>query len=126
LPHRVLSAARGGAEDVVNSEGAGSVAIVPKPFFHRHKAGGDEVKTTLSNEALEATMNPFGLLIVAAGLFGMAGGVFDWDWFMNHRKARFMCAILSRNGARIFYVLLGLGLVVLGTLLTTGVIQDAG
>ena len=71
-------------------------------------------------------MNPFGLLIVAGGLFSMAGGVLDWDWFMNHRKARFMCAILTRNGARIFYVLLGLGLAIFGGLLTAGVIQDAG
>jgi len=70
-------------------------------------------------------MNPVGLLIVAGGLFGMAGGIFDWEWFMNHRKARFMCTILTRTGARIFYVVLGLGLVVLGTLITMGVMQES-
>ena len=71
-------------------------------------------------------MNPVGLLIVAAGLFGVAGGIFNWEWFMNHHKARFMCTILTRTGARIFYVVLGLGLVVLGILITMGIVQDSG
>jgi hypothetical protein len=70
-------------------------------------------------------MNPLGLLLVAAGLFGAAGGIFDWEWFMNSHKARFMSTILTRTGARIFYVILGLGIVVLGTLITMGVIQES-
>jgi hypothetical protein len=70
-------------------------------------------------------MNPLGLLIVTPGLFCAAGGIFNWEWFMNHRKARFICAMLTRTGARIFYVLLGLGLVVLGTLITVGIVQDS-
>ena len=71
-------------------------------------------------------MNPMGLLLVACGLFSAAGAVMDWDWFMNHRKARFMTSIFGRNGARAFYVILGLVLVVLGTLITAGILQDAG
>ena len=71
-------------------------------------------------------MNPIGILIVIAGLFSVAGGAMDWEWFMNHRKARFLCTILSRTGARIFYVVLGLGIAVLGVLVTMGIVSDAG
>jgi Immunity protein 17 len=62
---------------------------------------------------LEA-MSPLGLLIIGVGVFALAGSICDWDWFMNARKARFMVAILTRNGARIFYALLGLALGTLG------------
>ena len=33
----------------------------------------------------------WGLIIVLAGVFSIAGGAFDWEWFMNHRKARAIC-----------------------------------
>ena len=59
-------------------------------------------------------MNLLGLLFVGAGLFAMAGTLFNWDWFMNHPKARFMVRILTRKGARIFYSCLGLGLFIYG------------
>ncbi|MEM9818618.1 MAG: immunity 17 family protein [Cyanobacteria bacterium P01_A01_bin.123] len=67
-------------------------------------------------------MDPAGLILVAVGLFSAAGDILNWEWFMNHRKARFMCAILTRTGARIFYVILGLGIAVAGALLTLGII----
>jgi len=42
---------------------------------------------------------------------------------MNNHKARFMSAILTRTGARGFYVILGLGLAVVGVLACMGVID---
>ena len=48
-----------------------------------------------------------GLLIIGAGLFSIAGGVFAWPWFMNHRKARFFVNLLGENGARGLYIVLG-------------------
>ena len=68
-------------------------------------------------------MNPIGFFFVAAGIFAIAGAVCDWDWFMNARKARFVVALLTRNGARIFYGLLGAGLAVLGVMLALGLIE---
>lgn len=68
-------------------------------------------------------MNPIALLIVAAGAFAMAGAIFNWDFFMNARKARFLVNLLSRTGARIFYGLLGLGLAILGILGTLGIVD---
>ncbi|MFT5526728.1 MAG: hypothetical protein ACI9G1_000145 [Pirellulaceae bacterium] len=70
-------------------------------------------------------MNLFGLLIVAAGVFSICGAAFDWDFFMNSRKAQFIVGIFGRPGARIFYGLLGLGITVLGALLALGIIRDA-
>ena len=70
-------------------------------------------------------MNPVGLILVAAGLFSICGAAFDWDFFINSRKARFFVSILGRTGARIFYAILGLVIVVLGALITLGILKDA-
>ena len=68
-------------------------------------------------------MNPMGLFLVFAGLFSVAGGVFNWEWFMTHRKARFMTAILTRTGARIFYIALGTFIAVIGFVTTFGAVE---
>jgi hypothetical protein len=62
---------------------------------------------------------------MGVGGFALAGSICDWDWFMNARKARFMVALLTRTGARIFYALLGLIILTLGTLATFGLIDLA-
>lgn len=68
-------------------------------------------------------MNPIGLLLVAAGAFSMAGAYFDWEWFMMSRRARLMVMIFGRNGARIFYGLLGGAIAVAGIMFTAGVLK---
>jgi len=68
-------------------------------------------------------MNLFGLAFVAIGVFSILGAVCDWDWFMNARKARFLVTILTRNGARVLYMILGVALVVLGVLGILGVVD---
>lgn len=62
-------------------------------------------------------------LILAAGLFSMAGGLFNWSFFIHSRKARIWVKFLGERGARIFYVVLGAGIVTVGALLATGVID---
>jgi hypothetical protein len=69
-------------------------------------------------------MNPLGVLWIAIGVFALCGAVFDWQWFMNHPKTRFFTSILGRTGARKFYGLLGIGLVVLGVLFAYMLIPD--
>jgi hypothetical protein len=61
-----------------------------------------------------------GLLIAAAGLFSLCGAFFDWDWFINHRKAQFFNNIWGRQGTRLFYGILGSALVVIGVASATG------
>ncbi len=47
------------------------------------------------------------LLCLLGGLFAIFCSAKNYDWFMEHRKARTMSAILGRNGARAFYIVLG-------------------
>ena len=68
-------------------------------------------------------MNPFALLFIGVGAFAILGAICNWDWFMNARKARSVVKLLTRNGARIFYGILGLALVVLGVLGAVGIID---
>ena len=49
-----------------------------------------------------------GVLIIAAGLFTITGAGMDWNWFMMNSRARLFVWLFGRNGARIFYILLGL------------------
>lgn len=53
-----------------------------------------------------------GILILACGIFTIFCAAKDYDWFMNHRKAKLFVAIFGRGGARVVYVLLGLVLTV--------------
>ena len=55
-----------------------------------------------------------GLFFLAAGIFVCVCSIGNFDWFMGHRKARFWVSMIGRNGARVFYTLLGLFLTGLG------------
>jgi hypothetical protein len=59
-------------------------------------------------------VNPIGFFIVAIGLFAIAGGLRDWPWFWNSSRARFVTTILTRAGARVFYVAMGIVSMVCG------------
>ena len=67
---------------------------------------------------------PLALLLVPAGLFAIAGGVFNWEWFMSSRKARTLVKFIGRGGARVFYCLLGSAITIVGLLITFGVIAS--
>jgi hypothetical protein len=67
---------------------------------------------------------PLGLLLVLAGFFSIAGGVFNWEWFLACRKARTLVKFLGRGGARIFYCLLGSAITILGLLITFGIVAS--
>ena len=54
------------------------------------------------------------IVLILVGLFTIAGGTFDWDWFMGHWKARLFLKIFGRNGARVFYIIFGLCIAGLG------------
>ena len=68
-------------------------------------------------------MDVFGLVPLITGLFAIVCAAVDFDWYMNHRKARVFCTLLTRTGARVFYIVLGLGLTVLGVLMLAGVVD---
>jgi len=68
-------------------------------------------------------MNPLGLILIAGGVFSVLGAALDWDFFMESRKARLFVGMLGRNGARVFYGILGTGIAVFGTLGVMGVVD---
>ena len=68
-------------------------------------------------------MDPKGLFVIAAGVFSICGALFNWDWFMNHRKAQFFSRVLGRQGARVFYGALGTAIAVVGGAISLGVIK---
>ena len=59
-------------------------------------------------------MNPIGFLIAAVGLFALAGSMSRWPWFWNSGRARTVVDIFGRSGARTFYFVIGMFLVVTG------------
>jgi hypothetical protein len=50
-------------------------------------------------------------LVGFAGAFTIAGAALDWDLFMGSRRATLCVRLLGRNGARVFYGVLGVGLI---------------
>ena len=66
-------------------------------------------------------MNPTGLILVAVGAFSIAGSVANWDFFFNSRKAWLIVRLFGRQGARIFYGLLGTTIATIGLLVTFGI-----
>ncbi len=65
------------------------------------------------------------VLVVLAGLLCACAAAFDWNWFMEHRKAASISHLLgSRERGRVFYGLLGMFLIVMGFLQVFGVIKD--
>ena len=61
-----------------------------------------------------------GAITIALGLFTCSAAIFNWDWYYELQKARWLQALCGRNGARIFFGILGLGLIVLGSAIATG------
>jgi hypothetical protein len=68
-------------------------------------------------------MNPFGLLVVAAGALLVRGGIYRWRWFMNNWEAKFIAGRFGDTGVRVFYVVFGLAFMALGVLITAGVVS---
>lgn len=55
-------------------------------------------------------------IFIALGLFSLVAGVFNIDWYFQTSGAATFIKLFGRKGARIFYALLGLGLITCGIL----------
>jgi len=64
-----------------------------------------------------------GGILALIGVFALAGAIFQWSFFMNHRKAQFFIRLFGVNGTRIIYGALGVGLSVFGCLMALGIIE---
>lgn len=54
-----------------------------------------------------------------AGAFAIIASIFNWDFFFESRKARFMTSIIGRDGSRIFYAAVGIFLFYLAYKMST-------
>lgn len=61
------------------------------------------------------------LFFIAAGIFSILGAVLKWPFFMRSGKARGLAKLVGETGTRIFYIIIGIILVILGVfLIATG------
>ena len=65
---------------------------------------------------MEANQLPVILIGLVAGLFTIICAAKDYDWFIENRKTWLLIKLIGRDGTRIFYVLLGILIIVLGFL----------
>ncbi len=56
-------------------------------------------------------------LIFGVGFYTIIAAYLDWDWFFRHHRARPIVGLFGRQGARVFYILLGGLLVGMGACL---------
>lgn len=64
-----------------------------------------------------------GAVAIAIGLFVMSAALFNWEWYYQLHKARWIESICGRGGARVFFGVLGLALIVLGAAIATGMLS---
>jgi Immunity protein 17 len=57
-----------------------------------------------------------GLLVLGAGAFTITASVQNWEWFFTNARARLLVGLLGRQGARVFYGVLGAALAVGGVI----------
>lgn len=55
-----------------------------------------------------------GIVTILGGIFCICGSVLNWNFFFNNYRARHIVNGFGRNGARIFYIALGIFLVIAG------------
>ena len=67
-------------------------------------------------------MKAASIILIFAGLYTLIGAIGNWNWFMESRKAGRWVKIAGRNGARVFYILFGTVLIIIGTLFSVGII----
>lgn len=60
---------------------------------------------------MEGDMGIVFWILIAVGLYRLAGALFNWNWFYRFSWSRFLERMLGRTAARIFYALLGAALV---------------
>ncbi len=62
----------------------------------------------------------FSGIFLLIGLFSFAASIFNWDFFFNARRSKWLVNIIGRNGTRFFYSILGITLMIVGLLSFVG------
>tara|TARA_Y100001968_G_C19352372_1_gene715332 strand:+ start:305 stop:502 length:198 start_codon:yes stop_codon:yes gene_type:complete len=60
-------------------------------------------------------MDGYSIFFILAGLFTLFAAQSNWNWFWNHPRAKGIIWIFrGRKGARVFYLIIGVALLVGG------------
>ena len=54
------------------------------------------------------------LLFIVIGFYAIAGAALNREGFMGNPKAQVFVRLFGRTGTRVFYIIVGLGLITLG------------
>ena len=54
------------------------------------------------------------LLFIVVGFYSIAGAALNWEWFMGDPKAKVFARLFGRTGTRVFYIILGVGVLIFG------------
>ncbi len=58
------------------------------------------------------------IILILGGAFSIFCAYKDYDWFMDNYKARPFVKLFGRDGARKFYIFLGIFIIVCGIVIT--------
>ena len=61
-----------------------------------------------------------GFLTIVLGSVVVLAAIFNWQWYYDLRKARWVESMCGRQGARIVFAVLGVALIVLGGAIAVG------
>ena len=61
--------------------------------------------------------------MMAVGAFMIVSSIINLEWFFKQRRAQTLIKLMGRNGARIFYSLMGLMFVIFGWMVLSGRIE---
>ena len=73
-----------------------------------------DVLVSLDNDETELAGDFILTLFIALGIFSIVAAILNLDWYFQTSGAMTFVKWLGRKGARIFYALLGLGLIACG------------
>ncbi len=65
----------------------------------------------------------FAILFTLIGLFTLLASALNWDFYFDSRKAKYIVKFFGRKGARIFYAIVGLLLLGIGSASLLGFID---
>ena len=67
-----------------------------------------------------------GSVAIILGSLVVAAAIFNWQWYYELHKARLVEGFCGRKGARLFFAVLGLGLILLGGAIAGGMNSGNG
>ena len=61
-----------------------------------------------------------GSVAIVVGAVVVSAAIFNWEWYYQLHKARWIESFCGRSGARAVFAVVGLGLIVLGSAIALG------